>query len=246
MRHVRNWQEIWPLYFSGQPFPSLRLRCGLTLHHGNHDGPVATLLEIFGDNCYARHLKPRIGDVIVDVGANIGVFSLYWANRAKKIRIHAYEPNPETHKTLKLNVESNHLNEQITVFCEGVGSRCAQSEMWTNVPSLVATGCDRPAPTPEAIPVRIQIVDLNEVVKRAGPIELLKIDTEGAEAEILEGASLGALKQIRHIVLEYHENLCPSALVRCQRVLEEANYTCIVEPELRSGERRGLLYASRN
>ena len=246
MRHLTNWREVWRPYFSGQPIPTLRFRCGLEVHHGELDGPIPTLLEIFGDRCYGKNINPPKKGTIVDLGANIGLFSLYWANRSKEVAIHAYEPNPQTRETLSLNIKSNNLSTRVTVFGEGVGQNCGESEMWTGVPSLIATGCDNPAPTPTAVPVRIQTVNLNEVIKRAGPIELLKIDTEGAEAGILEGASADTLKQIKQIVLEYHDHLCPSALARCRRVLEEANYDCLVEPDRRSADPQGLMYATRN
>lgn len=246
MRHLSNWREVWRPYFSGEPVPTLRFRCGLEVHHGELDGPIPTILEIFGNRCYGKNIDPPKKGTIVDLGANIGLFSLYWANRAEEVLIHAYEPSPQTLETLNLNIAANNLSERVTVFGEGVGQNCGETEMWSGLPSLIATGCENPAPTPTAVPVRIQTINLDEVVNRAGPIDLLKIDTEGAEADILEGASSDTLKQIKQIVLEYHDHLCPSALERCQRVLQRANYTCLVEPDRRSSDRFGLLYATRN
>ncbi|HKO97115.1 MAG TPA: FkbM family methyltransferase [Pyrinomonadaceae bacterium] len=246
MKHLSNWREVWRPYFSGQSVPPLRFRSGLTLHHTEFDGPIPTMLEIFGDECYGKNLAPVTSGTVVDVGANIGVFSLYWAKRAKEIKIHAYEPSPQTCATLALNIKSNGLSERVTIFGEGVGASCAPGEMWTNVPSLIASSCDNPAPTQSAIPVTVGFVDLNEVVKRSGPVELLKIDTEGAEVGILEAASPDTLKQISQIVLEYHDYLCPSALARCQRLLEAANYRCVVQPDKYKSDRQGLLYAIRN
>src|SRR5260370_25386181 len=73
------------------------------------------------------------------------------------------------------------------------------------------------------------MVPLHTVIRRCigdGPIALVKIDAEGAEAGILEGADAETLKEIRQFVIEYHNSLCPGALERCERVLADAGFRC--------------------
>lgn len=91
--------------------------------------------------------------------------------------------------------------------------------------------------------IRVRTIDLNEVVKRADrPVALLKIDTEGAEADILDGATAETLARVRQVVLEYHNQLCPDALDRCRRVLSRAGFSCRVH---QANADQGLLYARR-
>jgi len=245
MRHIVNWQEIWGPYFSGGALPPLRLRRGLTLHHTANDGPVPLVFEVFADRCYRGHFKGIENGVIVDIGANIGAFTLDYASSSNKAHIHAYEPNPPTNKTLRYNIDSNGLTERVTVYDEAVGRECALFQLWTNVPSLIATGYGSIPPASEAISINVPMIDLNEVVRRAGgSIDLLKVDAEGAEVDILEGATLITLDSIKNIVLEYHDYLCPDALIRCKKVLTTAGFYCREKHDKRNNK-IGLLNASR-
>ena len=56
-------------------------------------------------------------------------------------------------------------------------------------------------------------------------IWLLKIDTEGAEGDILEGASEAMLSAVRYAIVEYHDNICPGVSSRCRQVLKAAGFT---------------------
>lgn len=248
MKHLENWRDVWPAYFDGKPLPPLRLRRRhITLHHTLHDGPVPLVLEIFGDHCYHRFMRaPRKG-VIVDIGANIGVFTLYWATRSEDTTFQAYEPNPETSRTLRLNLEANGLSGRVKIYDEAVGRESAEAKIWTNVPSLIASVNVAMPPTPEAVSLSVPMIDLNEVVRRAGDtVELLKIDAEGAEADILEGATADTLLKVKQVVLEYHEHLCQSALARSRQVLERAGFRCRVKPDKSNRTSMGLLYATRD
>jgi hypothetical protein len=51
------------------------------------------------------------------------------------------------------------------------------------------------------------------------PVWLLKIDTERAEADILEGTPADFLGAVRNAIVEYHDSIVRGALARCQRVL---------------------------
>jgi hypothetical protein len=89
----------------------------------------------------------------------------------------------------------------------------------------------------------VSTVSLGEVIERCaadGPVRLVKIDTEGAEADILEGARRETLGAIEQFVLEYHDIFCPDALVRCEQVLTDAGFKYVVRP-LAPGV--GILYA---
>lgn len=247
VRWLVNWRDVWHPYFAGGALPPLRLRRGLTLHHTPDDGPVLLVFEVFADKCYRRYIDCPTAGVILDIGANIGAFTLDWASSTHKVRIYAYEPNPKTNKTLRFNVNVNGLADWVTIYDEAVGRACGKFKLWTNIPSLIATGYGTITASPEGNAVSVPMIDLNEVVRRAGgSIELLKIDAEGAEADILEGATSLTLGAIRRVVLEYHESLCPNALVRCKRVLDGAGFRCRIRPHKRRESMTGLLYAWRD
>jgi FkbM family methyltransferase len=179
---------------------------------------------------------------MIDLGANIGAVTLDWARRVGPLRIHAYEPNPSTNRVLRHNIEANGLAGRVMVYAEAVGRGSGELRLWTNVNSMTTTGYSDAPPTQAAVPLSVPLIDLNEVVRRAGggPVALLKMDTEGAEADTLEGASPATLRAIRQVILEYHSRLCPDVVIRCQKALEQAGFRCHVR---RIHVYHGLIYA---
>jgi FkbM family methyltransferase len=145
---------------------------------------------------------------------------------------------------LRRNIEANGLAGRVTVYDEAVGRDSGELRLWTNVNSMTTTGYSDAPPAVAAIPINVPLIDLNEVIRRAGggPVALLKIDTEGAEADTLEGASPDTLQAIRQVILEYHIRLCPNASARCQTALEQAGFRCLVRP---IHAYHGLIYAWR-
>jgi hypothetical protein len=97
LRWFRNWRAVWRYRASPWDLPSLHLRRGFTLHHRPNDLALMQIAEVMAGKCYRRCMKePRSGTVI-DIGANIGVVTLDWATRLEGVRVHAYEPHPETY-----------------------------------------------------------------------------------------------------------------------------------------------------
>jgi FkbM family methyltransferase len=245
IRWLRNWPDVWSAYRAALPLPALHFRSGLLLHHGPHDSPIALLHEVFGERQYRRHMRRPLEGVMIDLGANIGAVTLDWARRSHALRIHAYEPNPSTNTVLRHNIEANGLLDRITIYDEAVGGDSSEVRLWTNVNSMTATAHSDVPPACNAMAIRVPQIDLNEAVRRANgqPVALLKMDTEGAEADTLEGARPETLRAIRQIILEYHVALCPDAAGRCQRALERAGFRCLVR---RTNAFHGLMYAWRH
>ncbi|HME54839.1 MAG TPA: FkbM family methyltransferase [Candidatus Lokiarchaeia archaeon] len=78
--------------------------------------------EIYRKNEYIqRGIVLHDGDVVFDVGANIGLFSRYISEQAKGLRILAFEPVPIIYKALELNVKNIPAN--ITTYNVGLGER---------------------------------------------------------------------------------------------------------------------------
>jgi FkbM family methyltransferase len=118
--------------------------------------------------------------------------------------------------------------DEASTASAGVGSFCPQAGQWWG------TIADK---------FTVSTVSLDEVIERCaedGTVRLVKIDTEGAEADILEGAGRVTLGAIEQFVLEYHDIFCPDALARCERVLTDAGFKYVVRP-LAPG--LGMLYA---
>jgi FkbM family methyltransferase len=141
------------------------------------------------------------GPVVVDVGANIGLFAIYCKAKFPHSRIHCFEPCPQTQRLLKDNI--NGLSG-IELHSYGL----YHSDMHTllnlhqhNTGENSIKRSDR-AYTDA---IEIQLKDAGKQIDALGltHIHILKIDTEGCEVEILE--SLGArLDKVDCLLMEYH------------------------------------------
>jgi FkbM family methyltransferase len=226
-RYLNNWAEVWRAYRLDHPTPALQFRRGFTLYSGNWDDPVLMLKEVYGDRIYYRGLRSKPEGVVVDIGANIGAVSMDFADRWG-LQIHAYEPNPETFHFLERNITDNYFTDRVVLFNEAVAGHVGSFSLWTDVLSVGATGYSR-EPTPGARQVSVECVDLATVFRRVAgqTIFLLKIDAEGAEADILEKARGLSFEGVRHIAVECHDALRPGALAASRAVLDQHGFRCV-------------------
>lgn len=223
-RHLSNSRDVWLAYCDGAVVPPLEFRNGLTLLHGEEDAPVFLFFEVFANGCYRRRFIPPRNGVIVDIGANIGAFTVDCAARFPSVTIDAYEPNPHTYRLLRQNIEANGLQDRVRTYPEAVGREAGVLKLWTGHGTIAATAYANPAEA-RGLSVECRVVDLATVFARTRRrIDLVKIDAEGAEADILEGGR-AALSQAAQYVGEYHEDRVPGVLGRCRSALEAGGFT---------------------
>lgn len=241
-RGLSNWSEVWTAYARGAMPPPLRLRRGIVIRHAPGDSPVFLFLEIFANGCYRRRLGRLSDGAIVDIGANIGMFAIDCATRYPDVHVHAYEPNPETFKTLQRNIADNGLAARVHVYNEAVGREPGILRLWQSDGSIAATGYPT-ASDERGASIDVPLVDLATVLRRAGRrVDVLKIDAEGAEADILEGTPPALLQAVDQVIGEYHESRVPGVLGRSRAALEAAGYVVDARSRPRSGP---MFYARR-
>jgi FkbM family methyltransferase len=150
----------------------------------------------------------RPDDVVWDVGASVGLFSVHAAGIAKTVV--AFEPDPQTFARLRQNVELNALQRLIQCRSEALGDKQGQVSLRTdglagNAPSLVDLGRHS-----GESPIPMTTVD--RLVADDVPLPtVLKIDVEGAELLVLRGATalLASTSSPRLIFLEVHPQFLP-------------------------------------
>jgi len=159
-------------------------------------------------------LKP--GDVFIDVGAHIGWFTLLGAKIVgPEGRIISVEPETKNLKWLKQNIKLNNINENTYVFEVAITSEYGPVTLYLNDDndgghSLWSVG-NHPFNEKSAEnrkKVKVQGIPLDDLCRseNISEIKLLKIDTEGAEVEVLTGASqLLADGKIKNIIAEVNE-----------------------------------------
>ncbi|HEY0455599.1 MAG TPA: FkbM family methyltransferase, partial [Verrucomicrobiae bacterium] len=141
--------------------------------------------------------------VVLDLGANIGVFSLLCARAHQNCQIHAYEPAPLNSRMAEINRLINfECTSRIHLHTEAVGGQTRRAQFCYDDTNPQASGLFHKSGT--TYPVQIQ--SFEEVIKPYAIINLVKMDIEGAEYEIMEQTSKSAWQKISAIVVEVHDD----------------------------------------
>jgi amino acid adenylation domain-containing protein/non-ribosomal peptide synthase protein (TIGR01720 family)/FkbM family methyltransferase len=91
---------------------------GMAIVHLNQNETDFLYREVFEDQAYLRHgVTIEAGACVFDVGANIGLFSLFAARQAEGVRVFAFEPIPPVFELMRANVRLHHVDA--TVFQAG-------------------------------------------------------------------------------------------------------------------------------
>jgi FkbM family methyltransferase len=146
------------------------------------------------------HLHP--GDLFIDVGANVGLFSVMAAN--KGARVVALEPNPNICDELLANRTANDLDKVLRVLCVAAGDRFDVAPF--GVPCPENRGTSRQIDVDGRDAILSPIMPLAFICERLEErrIRLVKIDVEGAELKVLRGLLEGASAlRPEAIVFEY-------------------------------------------
>lgn len=142
----------------------------------------AGILYIFG-KCLNN------GDTFIDVGANIGLMSLFASNAVGEIgSIHSFEPEPDTFAILRKNIDLNKAGN-IKAYNIALGAAQDTATIYTTAFNRGAASLMRKASSSTEGTV-VSISTLDEFVRehKISNVGLLKIDVEGWELEILKGA----------------------------------------------------------
>ena len=181
-------------------------------------------------------------DIVVDVGANIGVFTAYAAFRTQQA-IYAFEPFPDNYAALEQNVRINGLNNVIprmAAISDNSGTELISVTDESQHHRLKKFAREAPGKYIEVPSMTLQeIMDNNHLAQ----IDFLKLDCEGAEAPILQHTSRQYLIRIRKIALEFHDHLCEINHDQIRKLLEEAGFTTKLEWDGKSV--LGFIYAWR-
>lgn len=174
--------------------PSRVLAAGrsVPLSYPPETGVASDFIACFIRNDYG--LRHRLAGVqtIIDVGANLGFFSIAARGRYPQATIHAYEPNPRVLPYLNSNLS----NLKIDVYAEAVGAH-------NGLVSMMDTGPSNQARTCSSENGEIAMIGFDQMIQRiGGAVDLLKLDCEGAEWELFQLRD--CWKHIRNLRMEYH------------------------------------------
>lgn len=190
--------------------------------------------EIFEGDSYLRHgIELADGDCVFDVGANIGLFSLYVHDRCRGAQVYAFEPVAPVRERLERNVERYGLAVRVLPY--GLLDADGEQELvfypqWSGMSGIHADAAEDAAATRaflrnqvgEALAAEAETLlaerfeqqrlrcafrRLSDVVREEGieRIDLLKVDVEKSELEVLKGIDEEHWPRIDQVVVEAHD-----------------------------------------
>lgn len=243
----KNWWIFYLDYFKKVNKKSLKfyLRNGIQFYGEAKKADSLVINEIWGMEVYNPLLfEINVNDIVVDIGAHKGYFSVYASKKAKNGKVFSFEPMAFNLSMLKKNIKINNC-KNISYFNMGIGGSNEKKRFYVSIEGTagvtVIHDWFRGEHKKESF-FNARVITLKDVfsICRISKIDFLKIDCEGAEYEIILQSPKSVLKKINKISMEFHQinNLRVEML---RKSLEKNNFEVkISDPNATIG----LLYAT--
>lgn len=244
-RRYRNWRDVVRAREAGGYPRSVVLRNGMRFAAPEHVNPA----RLANGVVFKRQYTPpgfEIGpdDNVVDVGANIGVFSVL-AARSTRGRVLAVEPFPENVAYLRRNLEANGCADRVDVVPCALAEREGRARL-----RLAERGVEHRLTAPDEAEragrfLEVETRTLEALARERGlqRIDLLKLDCEGAEGRILASMPEALLASVRRVAMEFHDDASALRHDQLQALLEAGGLRTELRWDGRS--KNGFLYGCR-
>lgn len=204
-------QKLVPIKVKNLPYP-------IFLRRNSSD--INVFNQIIIKQEYDTEFPSKQVDYILDLGANIGLTSIYFANVFPQARIVAIEPEPENYKILVKNTKfyPNIITELTAVWSRKTNliiHRELRSEWSARVFEVKKS-------TKDSFPAK----DITTIMKDYSlpKIDILKIDIEGTEKEVFSANVIPWLKKTGMIFVELHERYAPGCTMTIMRHFKKNKY----------------------
>lgn len=162
--------------------------------------------EIFDKRIYDFNLgtsKP----LIIDAGAHVGLATIFFKTNWPKSQIIAIEPQPENIKYFNQNIWQNKLDSNIKLIESALDAKIGERpfffdesiDHWYSTAGFTKGAWNQ---TQTSKSITINTITLDSLIRQ--PVDLLKMDIEGAEYSVLT-SSINVLPQVRHLIVECHK-----------------------------------------
>lgn len=190
------------------------------------------LREVVNRKVYEKCSAPGKGDTVIDIGAGIGTFTVRASSLVgEEGSVISIEPNPENYKLLLKNIKANRLQNVISIneACTNYNGTAKLFIPGDTLLSSLVHNRNHPSY------VFCKVERLDSLIRRLGigKVDFLKIDVEGSELEVLEGALETLSSNQLRITLEVH----PPNEHRVVRFLGERGFSV-------KSSNRNIIYAS--
>jgi FkbM family methyltransferase len=173
----------------------IKMRNGAIFCYRINRGDLQSIREVWVDEAYRGPFMPS-GGTLVDLGANIGLTSVWLVKTYSFSQVVAVEPVAANAELTRKNLALNHVHGHVVEAAIGPSDGIANFEMSqnSNQGRISASGTEVP------------VLGMNSVMRLCGlsEINLLKIDIEGGEQDLFMGPT-DWLDRTHAIIIEFHE-----------------------------------------
>jgi FkbM family methyltransferase len=154
-------------------------------------------------NCCERVLRP--GNVFFDIGSNAGVFALDFAKSISDLTVFAFEPQPSLAKHIRRSIDANQF-DRVKVLEVLLGNKEGEASLFLTSHSIHASTIPRERRYRE---LRLPLRTLDGLITagEVAPPDVIKIDVEGSELNVFQGAETMLQVHQPSIVFEADENM---------------------------------------
>jgi len=202
---------------------------------------IAMVWEVFIKKNYCpKGMEIKNNDLVIDIGSNIGIFSIYASMKSPKGKIYSYEPFKTHYNRFLKNIELNNLkniNPNNLAVCRQKGKReLFINEKSSGMHSVIFKENSKNKAIINCTTLK-DIFEINKIKK----CNFLKIDCEGAEYEIIYNTPKNILCKIEKISLEFDNiDKKDKNCFSLKKFLEANNFKVTIKG---ANQHQGILYA---
>jgi FkbM family methyltransferase len=219
-----------------------RLRKGPNFLVRRYTSDGSCVVDVTREGEYFKHFGIMPGDIVVDIGANIGSFSVYAAWLEPSARVLAVEPLGSNYALLKRNGEHNGLKNLETFKCAVMGKAGEITIYHGSADAEGSSSVVKSGVVDESLAEKVPCISFSELLDKVPRVDFLKVDCEGAEFDFIPDAPSAALKKVRKIAMEWHDVRKDFTHKDLVRKLESEGFRVTVDPPL-PGQDNGMLFA---
>lgn len=212
----------WPSAFQSAKVRTIRCHPDVTISYRLNRGDLQSIREVWGA-CTYRLPKGRQPRILVDLGSNIGLASLWIHKTYGCERIIAVEADEENARLAATNFRNNGLPAELIHAAAGPhdGKAVFAKARESNQGHIVNASM---SDLPDSTVVEVPMVSMETVLKSLPEnvmIDVVKLDIEGGEEALMKGPR-SWLRRVRYIIAELHPGIADCDAVR--QVLEEEGF----------------------
>ncbi|WP_304518167.1 FkbM family methyltransferase, partial [Cecembia rubra] len=164
------------------------------------------------------------GNTFIDIGANQGEYALWAARKTTASgKVLAFEPMDEIFSQLKVNISLNpSYKNTIEAIQLGLSDNPGEINLYGKEGSNEGVNTIFPSPEHTFLIQKIELDTLDNQLEKLQPswVDLIKIDVEGAELQVLKGATKSISKFKPSLIIEINKEACQSAGYEADEILE--------------------------